>query len=183
IVGQGSAVHTIAIPGASPNPPDPSKIVPKGAYGPGGPLGLAVAVAFLILLACLFMLSGLRGSWVRSRISVHVGETKGGSRKARKERRTAMLQNVFRATEKTFGDLKQWRWVGRMLERADVPLRTVEFFWIEVGAIVGVFMFSLVLGVSLPLVLGLVAVAGAIPFSVVWMKMRKRVRAFEDQLP
>ena len=183
VVGQGSAVHTIAIPGASPNPPDPSKIVPKGAYGPGGPLGLAVAVAFLVLLACLFMLSGLRGSWVRSRISVHVGETKGNSKKARKERRLEALGNVFRATEKMFGNLKQWRWIGKMLERADVPLKTVEFFWIEVVAIVVLFMFSVVMGAPLPFMVGALVIGGAIPFCFVWLKMRKRIRAFEDQLP
>ena len=183
VVGEGSAQNTIALPGTSPAPPNPSKILPKDAYGPGGPLGIAVVVAFLVLLACLFLLAGVRGSWVRSRISVHVGETKGNSRKARKQRRLAMLQNVFRATENALGNLKQWRWVGKMLERADVPLKTVEFFWIEVGAVVVVLMFTAAVGLSLPLMLGGVAVAGAIPFSVVWLKMRKRIRAFEDQLP
>ena len=32
-----------------------------------------------------------------------------------------------------FGNLKQWRWVQRMLEQGSVPLRTVEFFWIMIG--------------------------------------------------
>ncbi|TML02934.1 MAG: hypothetical protein E6G36_10585, partial [Actinobacteria bacterium] len=132
---------------------------------------------------CLFMLSGLRGSWVRSRISVHVGETKGNSKKARKERRLEALGNVFRATEKTFGNLKQWRWIGKMLERGDVPLKTVEFFWIEVVAVVVVFMFSVVMGAPLPFMVGALVIGGSIPFCVVWLKMRKRIRAFEDQLP
>jgi tight adherence protein B len=183
IVGQGSAGNALTVPGTPPAPPNPSKIVPSGAYGPGGPLGVAVAVGFLVLLAALFTLTGLRGSWVRSRISVHVGETKVNSKKARKERRTAMLGNVFRATEGVLGNLKQWRWVGRMLERADVPIRTVEFFWIEVVAIVVVFFFTILLGLSAPFMLGGIAVAGAMPFSFVWLKMRKRIRAFEDQLP
>src|SRR5204863_5314602 len=38
-------------------------------------------------------------------------------------------------------------------------------------------------GVAIPLVLALVVVAGSIPYVVVWMKMRKRLRTFEDQLP
>ena len=42
-----------------------------------------------------------------------------------------------RATEKALGNLKQWRWISRMLERADVPLKTVEFFWIAVAAGLG----------------------------------------------
>jgi tight adherence protein B len=59
----------------------------------------------------------------------------------------------------------------------------VEFFWIEVGAVIVAFVVGTIIGVALPLVLMLVVVAGSIPYAVVWMKMRKRVRAFEDQLP
>ena len=161
----------------------PSKVVPKGAYGPSGPLGLAAVVAVLVALAALFLLAGIRGSWVRSRISSHVGETKGTSKKARREARSAALQTVFRATERALGDLKQWRWLGRMLERADVPLKTVEFFWIEVGAVFVLFMFGLALRFSAPLVVALMFVAGLVPFSFVWLKMKRRIRAFEDQLP
>ena len=51
-----------------------------------------------------------------------------------------------------------------MLERADVPLRTVEFFWIEVGAVVAAFMISVVIGGSLPVMLLLMVVAGSIPY-------------------
>ena len=161
----------------------PSNVVPKGAYGPSGPLGLAAVVAVLVALAALFLLAGVRGSWVRSRISSHVGETKGTSKVARKEARLAALQTVFRATERTLGDLKQWRWLGRMLERADVPLKTVEFFWIEVGAVFLLFMVGLGLQLSAPLVVALMFVAGLVPFAFVWLKMKRRIRAFEDQLP
>jgi tight adherence protein B len=161
----------------------PSKVVPKGAYGPSGPLGLAAVVAVLVALAALFLLAGIRGSWVRSRISSHVGETKGGNKVARKEARLAALQSVFRATEHALGNLKQWRWLGRMLERADVPLKTVEFFWIEVGAVFLAFMFGLGLRLSAPLVVAIMFVAALVPFSFVWLKMKRRLRAFEDQLP
>ena len=183
VVGQGTSTSGIRIPGTVPTDPGPSKIVPKGAYGPGGPLGVAVAVGFLILLGCLFMLSGLRGSWVRSRISIHVGETKLTSKKARKQQRLAMLGTVFRATEKAFGHLKQWRVIGKMLERADVPIKTVEFFWIEVGAVFAAFFFTVVVGAAVPFMLAAMVIAGAIPYGWVWLKMRKRVRMFEDQLP
>jgi tight adherence protein B len=183
VVGHGSVTDGFSVPGAAAKDPGPSKIVPKGAYGPGGPLGVAVAVGFLILLGCLFMLSGLRGSWVRSRISIHVGETKLTSKKARKQQRLAMLGTVFRATEKALGHLKQWRVIGKMLERADVPLKTVEFFWIEVGAVFAAFFFTVVVGAAVPFTLAAMVIAGAIPYGWVWLKMRKRVRMFEDQLP
>jgi tight adherence protein B len=183
VVGAGSSQKTLAIGGTAPVSPGPSKIVPKGAFGPGGPLGVAVAVAFLVLLACLFFLTGMRGSWVRSRISVHVGETKATSKRARRERRMAAMQNVFRLTENLLGHLKFWRAIGKMLERADVPLKTAEFVWIEIGAVFVMFMLSLAFGASVPLLLGAMVVAGTIPYGVVWLKMRKRIRAFEDQLP
>jgi tight adherence protein B len=183
VVGHGIASNAFTVPGTPPTNAGPSKIVPKGAYGPGGPLGIAAVVAFLVLLACLFTFAAMRGSWVRSRISVHVGETRVTTKAARKEKRLAMLANVFKLTEKLFGQLAVWRRIAKMLERADVPLRTVEFFWIEVGAIVLGFGFMLVIGASLPLVLLVAIVAGSMPYGVIWMKMRKRVRMFEDQLP
>jgi tight adherence protein B len=183
IVGHGTAINQLVVPGTPPTDAAPSKIVPKGAYGPTGPLGIAALVAFLVLLATLFTLAGLRGSWVRSRISVHVGESRVTSKAARKEKRVAMLANVFKLTEKLFGQLAIWRRVAKMLERADIPLRTVEFFWIEVGAVIVALLFTFVIGASVPLMLAAVVVAGSIPYAVVWMKMRKRVRMFEDQLP
>jgi tight adherence protein B len=183
VPGEGSASGSITVPGPRPTDPAPSKLVPKGAYGPTGPLGIAAIVSFLVLLATLFTLAGMRGSWVRSRISVHVGETRATSKAARKEKRVEMAANLFRMTEKLFGKLAVWHRISKMLERADVPLRTVEFFWIEVGAVIVAFVVGTIIGVALPLVLMLVVVAGSIPYAVVWMKMRKRVRAFEDQLP
>jgi len=183
VVGHGTATSGFTVPGPRPTDAAPSKIVPKGAYGPTGPLGIAAVVAFLVLLATLFTFAGIRGSWVRSRISVHVGETRATAKVSRKEKRVAMLANVFRMTEKLFGKLAIWHRIAKMLERGDVPLRPVEFFWIEVGAVVVAFVLGTLLGVAIPLVLVLMVVAGSIPYAMVWMKMRKRVRTFEDQLP
>jgi tight adherence protein B len=184
VIGEGSASEVLAIPrGNTPALPGPSKLVPKDAYGPGGPLAIAVAVAALVLFACLFFLAGLRGSWVRTRIAAHTGDAKGNSKQKRKERRSEMLAAVFRATERAFGHLKQWRWISRMLERADVPLKTVEFFWIAVGSAMGIGMFAFLFGASPVIVLALMVIAGMVPFSWVWLKMRKRMRDFENQLP
>jgi tight adherence protein B len=94
-----------------------------------------------------------------------------------------MLASVFRMTEKLFGKLKIWQRISKMLERADVPLRTVEFFWIEVAALLVAFVVGTILGFPIPVVLLFALVAGSIPYGIVWMKMRKRIRAFEDQLP
>ena len=70
-----------------------------------------------------------------------------------------------------------------MLERADVQLRTVEFVWISVGLAMGVAMFAFLLGVSFVILVALSVVAGMIPFARIWLKMRKRLKAFDNQLP
>jgi tight adherence protein B len=184
VVGEGSTVErlTLDASGAFHAPP-PSNLVPKDAYGPTGPLALAIAVAVLVLVAVLFLLAGIRGSWVRSRIAVHVGEARGNTRQKRKEKRSEMLSSIFHATERAFGNLKQWRRVSRMLERADVPLRTVEFFWIVVASGLVTGMVALLLGASPVVFLALMVFAGSLPWAWAWLKMRKRLRAFEDQLP
>src|SRR5207244_12700892 len=87
------------------------------------------------------------------------------------------------ATEAALGNLKQWRWVQRMLERASVPLRTVEFFWIMIGSALGLALLAAAAGQAAPIVLAMLVGGGAIPFVFVWLKMRKRWRALQDQLP
>ena len=181
VVGEGSAVKELTIAGQAPTPP--SSLLPKGFFGPSGPFAIALAVGALVLFAALFLLAGIRGSWVRSRISAHVGDSRASSKQMRKQKRTEAFASVFSATERTFGNLKQWRYIAQMLERADVPLRTVEFFWITVGSALLVAFLGFAIGASLIITIGLMVAAGLVPFSFVWLKMRKRLKAFEDQLP
>jgi tight adherence protein B len=184
IVGQGSTTKLATVPPGDAAPlPEPSKLLPKNAYGPGGPLAVALAVGALVLFACLFLLAGMRGSWVRTRIAPHTGETKGNAKQKRKERRSEMLASVFQFTERMLGNLKHWRMISKMLERADVQLRTVEFFWIAAGSALVVAMFALAAGTSFMFLVLLSVGAGMIPFAWVWLKMRKRLKAFENQLP
>jgi tight adherence protein B len=185
IVGEGSTTQLAKIPvGKTTSAPGPSTLIPKNAYGPGGPLAVAIAVATLVLFGCLFLLAGIRGSWVRSRIVAHTGEGKGkNAKKNRKERRNEALSSIFAATEKALGHLKQWRSISRMLERADVQLRTVEFIWITIGAGVLMALLAFLFGAGPVILIALTVTAGMIPFSVIWLKMRKRLRAFEDELP
>ena len=184
VVGAGSTTQLAKIQGHTTSGPAPSKLLPKNAYGPGGPLAIAIAVAVLVLLGCLFFLTGLRGSWVRSRIVAHTGEGKGkNAKKNRKERRSEALSTIFAATEKALGHLKQWRAISKMLERADVQLRTVEFVWITLGSGLLTALLAFLFGAG-PIILVAVSVAaGLVPFSVIWLKMRKRLKAFEDELP
>lgn len=185
IVGEGSTTQITKLPlGKTISAPAPSKLLPKNAYGPGGPLAVAAAVAALVLFGCLFFLAGIRGSWVRSRIVGHTGEGKGkNAKKNRKERRSEAFSSIFAATEKALGNLKQWRAISKMLERADVQLRTVEFVWITLGSGVVAALLAFAFGAGPIILVALTAVAGMIPFSWIWLKMRRRLKAFEDELP
>src|SRR5439155_15275055 len=176
--GSGSTVATIPPSFGTGPAPEPSKFVPKSAYGPSGPLAVGLAVGALMLLALVLVLAAYRGSWVKSRIAPHTGEMKKGSTKQqRRQRRLATLAAVFRATEGALGNLKQWRWTQRMLERADLPLRTVEFFWIMIGASFGLSFFAALAGQPAVVIFALMIGGAAAPFLFVWVKMKKRLRA------
>jgi tight adherence protein B len=186
VVGAGTSTFDYTVPMEGLNfskPSSPSTLIPQNAYGPGGPLAIAVAVALLFLLGTLLFLAAYRGSWVRTRIAAHVGETKVTSKEKRRKQRLAALSAVFHATEQAFGQMRQWRKVQTMLERADLPLKTVEFFWIMAGAGLGLGMLTAVAGQQ-PLVIMIAMCLGAGgPFLYVLVKMRRRLKAFEDQLP
>jgi tight adherence protein B len=184
VAGAGAGSASTAIPasfGSGP-PAAPSKLVPKAAYGPTGPLAVGLAVGALLLLAIILSLAAYRGSWVKGRITPHLGESRATTRQKRRERRVAAMTTVFGVTERAFGHLKQWRAIQRTLERADVPLRTVEFFWIMIAAAFVFGLLGAVAGQSPIVILVLMLVAAATPFTVVWLKMRRRLRAFENQL-
>jgi tight adherence protein B len=89
----------------------------------------------------------------------------------------------MRATERAFGHLKLWHSLHRLLERADVPLRTVELAYISAGAGLGVGMVCAVAGTSSLLTLVVMAIAGGLPIGFVWFKAKRRLAALEDQLP
>jgi tight adherence protein B len=69
-----------------------------------------------------------------------------------------------------------------MLERADLPLRTPEFVYIIAGAAVLGSLVSAAFTRSAPFILAGLG-AGLVPYLFVAHKARKRVKAFENQLP
>jgi tight adherence protein B len=70
------------------------------------------------------------------------------------------------------------------LEQADLPLRTAELFYIQMGsALVLGLLTSVVLGKRGLFALGAVAIGGVLPVLFVRMKAKKRLNLFENQLP
>ena len=148
-----------------------------------GPALTALLVAFCIFLAALFVLRKPHGTRLRRRLDPHLGKKEHRRSRGPVQERFATASTVMRATEKTFGHLKLWHSLHRLLERADVPLRTVELAYICVGAGLVLGMLCAVAGVSSLLNLLVMVGCGSLPIGYVWFKAKRRLTALEDQLP
>ena len=181
----GSDTTSVSVPGnGSATNGKPSPLLPDSFYGRAGDLLFTVLAALLMLAAGILAASTLRGSWLKRRLAAHVEPSRGRAAKHRTGReRLAMLSGLFRVTESTFAHRRQWRNLQLLLERADLPLRTVEFAWLLIGCsfVLGVFA-AIISGGAIP-ILACFLVGGFVPYLVVWTKARRRMRAFEDQLP
>jgi tight adherence protein B len=90
---------------------------------------------------------------------------------------------MMSATEKSLAHLRVWKRLQRLIERADVPIRTVELFYMCVGSAVG-FGFLAVAFAGSPLFLFAgFAVGALVPVGFVSYKAKRRLNAIDDQLP
>ncbi len=180
---EGAAAADLTVPGDLENPAGKGRELPSPLYTPFGGLLLTLLVAFLVLTACGLVLASGKGSWVKSRLTPHV---EGGRRKTKqrvKGERLAAFASLFRATEQTFGHRRLWKRLHLMLERADVPLRTAEFAYLIVGCGFALALLAAVAGRSTLEILVALGVGALIPYGWVSFKSRRRMNAFEDQLP
>jgi tight adherence protein B len=181
--GAGAAAASFDTPRtfSGPGTSAPTGLLPTAAYSPAGTLALALAVAACIFGAVFLLGRGRSRNWVRRRIAPHIGERP--TRRHRERQRFAFLSGLFALTERAFGNRHQWRWIQKLLTRGDVPLRPAEFIWASIGC---GFLLGLVFAVAgAPPILTLLALAagGSGPSLFVSLRVRKRTRAFEDQLP
>jgi tight adherence protein B len=181
----GSDKTSVSVPGSGSATNDkPSPLRPDSFYGRAGDLLFTVLAALLVLAAGILAASTLRGSWLKRRLAAHVEPSRGRAAKHRTGReRLAMLSGLFRVTESTFGHRRQWRNLQLLLERADLPLRTVEFAWLLIGCSFVLAVLAAIINGGALAILASFLIGGFVPYLVVWMKARRRVRAFEDQLP
>jgi tight adherence protein B len=185
LAGDESRAVTSRIPGSSvpTTQADPSPLVLAPVLeNPLAPLFLGLAVAAILLVAAALAFSGKKGAWLTRRLAPHVSKADhvkiGGGGE-----RLALAAGLFRATERTFGHMRPWRHVGSLLERADVPLRTVEFFYVASGSSLVVGVVTAAFGPPSLVVLGGLVGGTFIPYLVVSFKARRRLKAFENQLP
>jgi tight adherence protein B len=184
VLGLGKASAQATVPGeGAVQAPKPSKLLPQSVYESFfGTQVVGALVGLLVLLAGTFLISSVRGSRLRRRLAPHIHGPSGSKRKSDRQRLQAAA-GLFRATERTFGHWKQWVALARLLERSDVPLRTVEFVYLSCGTGLAAGLVGGMLAQGSMTILGLMLGGAAIPWAVVWLKGKRRTTAFENQLP
>src|SRR5262249_36590976 len=184
-VGSATASVKLAGLGAASDTPPPSSLLPRGAgASPVMPLSVALVVGFLVLLACAFVIAARHGLWVRARLEPHLGQPKRVRGKTqRKRERLPLRQQLVTATERAFANVKQFRYLQRLLERADMPLRASELLYISLGSGLLLGLLAAVTVSSSIVSLILMAIGGAIPIMFVKFKAGMRIKAFDNQLP
>ncbi len=180
----GYDVAQMSVPGSyGASAPKPSPLLPSPVYGKVGDLLFTALAGVLVLAAGMFLLAGVRGSWLKQRLAPHVSSGGRASKKRSGRDRLEMMNGLFKATEQAFGHRRQWRNLQLLLERADLPLRTVEFAWLLVGCSFTLGVLGALAGRGSLTILMLFLIGAFVPYFVVWFKAKRRMRAFEDQLP
>jgi tight adherence protein B len=152
-----------------------------------GRVVVAGLAALFVLLASLILMAAKPSVVLHKRIAPY---TEGGTKRAAIEAahedgtKLTIFHQLFIATEKIVGSMKFWHRMADRLEQADLPLRTAELFYIQMGS-------SILFGLISVLALGrrglfavIALVVGALlPALFVKYKARKRLNEFESQLP
>jgi Flp pilus assembly protein TadB len=158
--------------------------VPQGAgilYGSVGTVLLAFIVCLLVAGAAMLTLLGRREKWLETRLAAHVAPPPVEQPLLQQQRR-AVLTPLFAATERLVGNVDVYRKAARLLERADLPLRAVEFLYLSAGAAFLCGILGAVSAGGFGGFLGIV-IGAAGPWMFVRMKARRRSVAFDNQLP
>jgi tight adherence protein B len=181
VPGQGAAVLATEIAGVASVGPSSSSL-PRGAFGTGGMLLLAAIVGLLVMLAFRFLFKKSKTEELRRRIQPHVGQEKEEKVK-RKRERPDLIRGLFSSTEHVFGKSNLWTKLGKLLERGDLPLKTVEFAYVILLSGLAVGFLVSVMGLSGVFLLGAFLLGASIPILFVMRKAKKRLNAFDEQLP
>ena len=178
----GAAKAEAVVPGAAASQAVSKPRLPGPLFSVG-PLLTALLVGGAIFAAVAFLLKAPIGTGLRRRIAPHLGEPSQKRSRRPAQDRFATASLVMQATERVLGHLKVWHWMHKTLERADVPLKTVELGYMALGAGLLASIVFAAAGTSRFLVLLATVLGGAAPIVVIWMKARRRLLAIDGQLP
>jgi tight adherence protein B len=181
--GSKPVIQTLQAPGKlAPAPAkDGGLPLPDGAMGRaliGGTVGL------FFFLAMAFLLTAKPSVVVHKRIAPHTGQRKRTVEVQQDPTKISVLHQLFISTERIIGSLKFWNRMSQMLEQGDLPLRTAELFYIQMGtALFTGAVTAFLLGRRGLFVLVALLVGAALPALYVKFKAKKRLALFEHQLP
>jgi tight adherence protein B len=181
VPGGGSAGLALVIPG-SDTPGTTTVLSPSTWQAPWMPYAVSGGVGLLVLLACAFVFGARRGGWVKDRLEPHITYARRAVKNQRQRRRRAFLHSIVQTTERAFADVKQFRALERLLERADLPLRAGELIYICVGSGVLVGVISALVFDSPLLILGGTIAGAWLPVAFVKFKASMRLKLFDNQL-
>ncbi|HMI98292.1 MAG TPA: VWA domain-containing protein [Gaiellaceae bacterium] len=184
--GSGSHPSVLELPsdlGSTSGESKPSRLLPDVFYETVlGTQVMAIISFLIVLLAASLALTTVKGSRLRRKIAPHLAKTVEHKKLKQEKERFAAAAPLFRATESAFAHWKVWTRLERLVERSDLPIRTVELVYLMVGAgLVGA-LISALAGQATLITLALMAAGWMAPVGFVWFKATRRLAAFENQL-
>jgi tight adherence protein B len=184
--GEPPVIKSVKMPGIAPTveAPKRSPLLPEVFYKSawGGQL-LALAVGLIILLACAFALASPKGTWLRGRLKPHVAAAERDRKRTSDTERLAFASPVFQATEHAFGGFSLWKRLELTLKRADIPLKAAELVYIMIGSGLALGILAAALGLPIWVVGKSIGGGALLPYVIVAYLGRRRLKAFEMQLP
>ena len=162
----------------------PSHLLPEVFYETVlGTQVMAIISFFIVLLGASLALTSVKGARLKKRLAPHIAPDLTTQKRKNEKERLAAAAGLFRATETAFEGWKFWKRLDVLVEKSDLPIRTVELFYLMAGAaLVGGAVASLTTP-SMLITVAAFAAGGFLPVSFVWFKATRRLKAFENQLP
>jgi tight adherence protein B len=185
--GLGDAREVLKAPGTyvKPTKEGGGLKLPTGA--PGRIL-MAALVGFFVLLAMILVMAARPDVILQKRIAPYTEVKKGVAVETDGQTtdpsRISLLHQLFISTERIIGSMNFWKRMSANLEQADLPLRTAELFYIQIGtALLFGFITAFILGHRGLIGLAALILGGMVPAIYVRLKAKKRLSLFESQLP
>jgi tight adherence protein B len=153
-----------------------------------GPLVVGLAVGCLMLVATLVALAKPRGAWLKSRLEPYGGSSGAVASTGQTGRRgrggwRPQVDRLYGATERALDQTSAWGSLERLIERANLQVRPAQLlFWAAAAGVGLAVLVSLLVSSTLLIVAAFVGGLAA-PFAWIASKGRRRLQAFDDQLP
>jgi len=185
--GLGDAREVLKAPGTfvAPTKSGGGLKLPTGA---SGRILMAALVGFFVLMAMILVMAARPDVILQKRIAPYTDNKKSvvvdSDGEATAASRISLLHQLFISTERIIGSMNFWKRMSANLEQADLPLRTAELFYIQIGtAILFGFITAFILGHRGLIGLAALILGGMVPAIYVRLKAKKRLTLFESQLP